>query len=353
VLDSLRANLFSRPTFWKFNFLVWFGFGLIATMIRFVMHEDLHRAIALTLGAETLGFLLSGVLRAVYLRFEGKSFFKAHVLGIATLLTLVLAALQSGIVHFATQWANWQIPAWTPLERWVLLSVSMWLVYMAWSLGYFWLKAEMSAATHSLRAAQARAEAHRLEAQLLRAQLDPHFLFNSLNGISAEISPHPDRAKSMVHELGDYLRFSLEHRHEVTASLAVELDATAAYMRVEKARFGERIQTSIEADPEARKKIVPSFLLQPLVENAVKHGFAFVVPPWKLAIVATASADTLTIEVANSGDAAHPQHGGGVGLDTIRRRLELHYPQRHRFELVDAGGMVIVRMFLKGEPCFA
>jgi len=353
VSEPIDSKRFFHPSFWKVNFLVWFGFGVIALLIRYIMHQDLGRAFGLTLAAETLGFFLSGVLRLLFLRLERLPFFRANIVAIAIVVTLLTAIVQSGLVQIVIRSTGWALPEWNAAERWVLLALLMWLVYLAWTLGYFWVQAEVAARDERIRAAESEAESHRLEARLLRAQLDPHFLFNSLNGIGSEISPHPETAGNMVRELADYLRFSLEHRHEVITSLAVELDATAAYLRIEKTRFGDRLQTRVTADQAARRMLVPSFLLQPLIENAVKHGFSSVEPPWSLSISASAVGEDLRIEVTNSGDSRHPHHGSGLGLESIRRRLNLHYPGRHRFEITEESGLVTARLILEGPPCFA
>lgn len=353
MFDSIRKSLLSPPSFWKVNLAVWFGFGMVAFLMRFIMHEDVERAFGLTLASESLGFLISCVLRGIFRAFERARFFRAHIVAIAFFMTLLAAVVQSGLIQVFVHATGWRLEEWSDAERWILLAISMWLVYFAWALGYFWVKAEFAAHEARLSAAEARCEAHRMEAQLLRAQLDPHFLFNSLNGIATEIGADSDTAGAMVRELADYLRFSIDHRHQIITSLAVELDATAAYLRVEKTRFGERLQARVEADGEARRRLVPSFFLQPLVENAVKHGFSSVEPPWALSISARAAGDSLTVEVANSGDSRHPRHGSGLGLETIRRRLDLHYPGRNHFEITEGDRLVTVRMTLEGEPCFA
>jgi LytS/YehU family sensor histidine kinase len=190
-----------------------------------------------------------------------------------------------------------------------------------------------------------------MELQLLRFQLDPHFLFNTLNGIVSEIPPHPGTAMEMVGELSSYLRYSLDHRHQLLTKLAVELDAIQAYLRIQQARFGKRLETSIEATHEARESLVPSFLLQPLVENAFKHGFAPDASMWTLQISAAIQDGRLRVEVINTGEL--DTHGGahGVGLDTIRRRLEIHYPNRHRFDIRSKESLVTATLEMEGAPC--
>jgi hypothetical protein len=351
VLDAVRQRLFHPPRFWRINFLVWCGIAVLAFCTRFIMHQDFERAIALTLGAETLGFLFSGILQKFYRSLGAGVFHSPRLILQVALLTLFTGVLQAGIVQAFVCFVNWPPVRWTVWERMFLLSISMWILYLAWTLGYFWVKAELHAHKESLRAAGALADAQKMELQLLRFQLDPHFLFNTLNGIVSEIPPHPDAAMEMVGELSSYLRYSLDHRHQLLTRLAVELDAIQAYLRIQRARFGERLETSIEASQDAREALVPSFLLQPLVENAFKHGFAPDCSRWNLRISATIEHGRLLIEVRNTGELATNGGTQGVGLDTIQRRLEIHYPNRHRFAISSNGDVVTATLEMEGSPC--
>lgn len=353
VLVSLRKKLLHPPRFWLLNFFGWLAFALVALLIRLVMYENPERALALTLTGESFGFLVSGVLREIYRRIGAGRFLRLPVFALALGLTLVAAAVQSGVVQVFVRVMGWDHFLWTDAQRWVLLALAMWFVYMSWSLGYFWLKAELAAQAEAMRVGESQHAAQKIELQLLRSQLDPHFLFNSLNGIATEIAPNPKTASEMLHELADYLRYSLDHRHDQILPLAVELDAVAAYLRIEKTRFGDQLVSEISADPAARASVVPSFLLQPLIENAVKHGFTSVPPPWHLAVVATRREGVLSILVRNSGHGRFGERAEGVGLDTVRRRLELHYPGRHEFSIGESAEGVTARLELEGEPCFA
>lgn len=331
--------------------MVWCGIAVLAFFTRFIMHQDLERAVALTLGAETLGFLLSGILREFYKSLGPGRFLRPLFLLQAAAVTLLAGLFQAGLVQAFVYFVNWPPTRWSIWERFFLLSISMWVLYMAWTLGYFWVKAEVLAHRESLRAAEALAESQRMELQLLRFQLDPHFLFNSLNGIVSEIPSHPAAAGEMVEELASYLRYSLDHRHQLLTKLAVEIDATAAYLKIQKTRFGDHLVTSIDVPRSAREAIVPSFLLQPLVENAFKHGFSTCPPPWTLSISAECEGNHLKLLVRNSGQPPSRENENGIGLDTVRRRLEIHYPGRHSFQIGGDEGFVEATLELEGQPC--
>jgi LytS/YehU family sensor histidine kinase len=240
------------------------------------------------------------------------------------------------------------VPIW---QRWAVFSLLMWFVYLAWSFAYLWLKAEILVQKERLQELKAKAEVQKMELQLIRFQLDPHFLFNSLNGIAAEIPAHPKIASNMVDELATYLKYSLDHRHELITPLSVELDATASYLKIQKARFGSKLQTRITAPTTTRKALVPSFILQPIVENAFKYGPGKSSARLTLLITAQMKAGHLILQVKNSGNLSSSQKSSGLGLEAVRRRLAIRYPNRHCFTLTEDDGFVVATLDLKGEPC--
>ncbi len=128
-----------------------------------------------------------------------------------------------------------------------------------------------------------------------------------------------------------------------------------AYLRIQHARFGDRLKFSIDIAPGAASRPVPCFLLQPLLENAVKHGLdRRGEGALEISLTARRVADTLEIRVRNSGALKAPDPSRtGVGLETLRRRLEIHYPGRHAFHLEATGLEVVAELDLKGEPCSA
>ncbi len=197
-----------------------------------------------------------------------------------------------------------------------------------------------SAAIHYLIAAfedSRRAERRALESQVvareaelraLRAQLNPHFLFNSLNSINALAGSDPEAARRMCEGLGDFLRLTLALGARDWVTLGEELDLVEKYLAIEQVRFGSRLQVEVRATPEARASRVPPLLLQPLVENAVKHGIAARLEGGTVTIGAERHAGTLTVRVTNpfDPDAPHRQ-GEGLGLENVRRRLRALDPR--------------------------
>lgn len=168
----------------------------------------------------------------------------------------------------------------------------------------------------------------------LRAQLNPHFLFNSLNSIAQLIHVDPDRAETCVERLAELLRYVLKRAEKDFVPLAEELDVTGAYLDIERARFDERLRVETDVEQTALATLVPNFILQPLVENAVKHGLSRKVGPGRVRIEAHTAHDMLTLAVHDDGvgmsDAtlAHI-YERGVGLRNLRDRLERLYGPTH------------------------
>ena len=192
---------------------------------------------------------------------------------------------------------------------------------------------------------QAEAEKGAREAELykLRQQLQPHFLFNSLNSISALVGSRPEEARRMIHQLSDFLRGTLKKEEEQQVTLAEELAYLELYLSIEKVRFGHRLGTETECDPRAAACRLPSMLLQPIVENAIKFGLYDTTDGVTIRIRAQAhpADNLLTIQVQNPFDplTAQPRQGTGFGLTGIERRLFLLFA-RHDLLRTEAEGAV-------------
>jgi hypothetical protein len=189
----------------------------------------------------------------------------------------------------------------------------------------------------------ARLEVSLSEARLhaLELQIQPHFLFNTLNSVSALVRTGRHReAVTMIAGLSELLRYSLDHAGEQRVALAAELAITERYLEIERLRFPDRMAFEIDVAPELRAAAVPMLLLQPLVENAIRHGIARSAGPGRVAIRARRDGGRLCIDVFNTGTLADG-HRAGVGLRNTLDRLRHLYRAEHSFELrAEAGGVV-------------
>lgn len=169
--------------------------------------------------------------------------------------------------------------------------------------------------------------AREAELTTLRQKLQPHFLFNSLNSISALAGSQPERARKMIQQLSDFLRGTIKRDDQQLVSLEEELHHLELYLEIEKVRFGHRLNTSISKDDHSATMKLPSLLLQPIVENAIKFGLYDTTGEITIALDAKSQENHLLITVTNPFDPAtsQPRQGTGFGLSGVQRRLYLLY----------------------------
>ncbi|MGA9582019.1 MAG: histidine kinase [Allosphingosinicella sp.] len=220
---------------------------------------------------------------------------------------------------------------------------------------YVILQTNAAIRERDLQLAEARALAQTAQLTALRLQLNPHFLFNTLNAISSLIVTGRNRdGEAMLAKLCAFLRTALvgDGRSEVT--LGEELETLQTYLEIESIRFGDRLTVDFAAPEALLEYPVPAFILQPLVENAVKHGVAPTSRPVIVRVGARQDGDDIILSVSDNGGAVAGSRvsGTGVGLDNTRRRLEVIYGPRGRIETLahDDGFTVIVRIPVHEAP---
>lgn len=186
---------------------------------------------------------------------------------------------------------------------------------------------------------KARLENIAKEAQLQRlvAQVNPHFMFNCLNSLRALISENPAKARQMVTDLADLLRYALQSGKKPLAPLKDELEVVNTYLNLERIRFEERLTSHIEASPEALSVLIPSMLLQSLVENGLKHGIEKLPQGGEISLTARTQDGQLNIRLANTGVLQNGGNSTGIGLENARERLRLMYGERASLALSQQG----------------
>jgi len=195
---------------------------------------------------------------------------------------------------------------------------------------------------------EAQAAANALSLTALRSRLEPHFLFNALNTLRATIRRDPEQARALVSDLADLYRYLLHHPHD--ASVMNEVDHACAYLAIERARLGdERLAVQTSIDDSVRDTRVPALLLQPIVENAVKHGITPRQGPGTITIRASDLGKRVRIEVEDEADGPHrgsPTKGSGLALQTLRKRLDQQYDGQANIQLSsqERGTLVTVEL---------
>jgi two-component system LytT family sensor kinase len=219
-------------------------------------------------------------------------------------------------------------------------------LFLSWSALYFTIKFWMNWKEQKERLESANLTTQQTQFQMLRYQLNPHFLFNALNAIRALIVEDKPKAKKMVTELSEFLRYSLVSRDRPVVPFQVEMEAVQRYLAIEKIRYEDKLAVSMQVEPGALEYPVMSFIVHPLVENAVRFGMRTSAMPLRVKLSARISRSRLAVDVENTGKWVNrPKNGAETGtprgsLACIRRRLESAYPGRHCLEVRENGGSV-------------
>lgn len=167
------------------------------------------------------------------------------------------------------------------------------------------------------------------ELDMLKSQINPHFLFNSLNSISSLTMSNPDEAREMIIRLSDFLRYSLKHRENEYVALKEEIGRMKDYLAIEKIRFGEKLQYSFDISSSCEEFPVPTMIFQPLFENAIRHSVYESVEPVTVRFECKPDDGYIKAVVSNDYDPGVPsKKGTGVGLQNVRQRIELAYESR-------------------------
>jgi two-component system, LytTR family, sensor kinase len=198
--------------------------------------------------------------------------------------------------------------------------------FLAWAGLYLALMYSFDVQDEQRRSAELREQAHVAQLRALHSQINPHFLFNSLNSVSALIlDKNTDKAEEMVVKLARFLRLGLSADPTRKIPLELEVELQRSYLDIEQLRYPDLV-VEVDVPEQMKGALVPSLILQPIVENAVKYGVAGAPPPATITIRATAAGERLSLEVIDSGKGAkHNATGGGIGLANVRQRLALLY----------------------------
>ena len=225
----------------------------------------------------------------------------------------------------------------------------------------YWIIVVLShAVNYYQRYREGELRASQAQLQALKMQLHPHFLFNALHSISALVHTDPDAADKMIARLGDFLRLTLDSAAAQEVPLRQELEFLDCYLDIERTRFRDRLTTHIDAEPQVLDCVVPNLILQPIVENAIRHGVSQRAATGHVEVRAARRGGSLHLEVRDNGrglteggsEACRGQKGG-VGLSNTRARLQQLYGGSYRFEIANApegGAVVTLEIPLHGSP---
>jgi len=299
------------------------------------------------LGYIVVAFALTLCLRPIYHRIWEKSP-SVWRIGLVVLICSILTAYLWLLVGMAIfRQLGLMDPTTLPLSQYLIQTFKGTLthhkpfLFLSWSALYFGIKYWRRSQQEQQQALRAATLAKEAELQMLRYQLNPHFLFNTLNSASALIRENPVRAEKMIGELSELLRHSLANGKAGYVPLRNELEAARNYLDIEKIRFEDKLIVGFDVDQQAGEFCLPSMLIHPLVENAVKYGMQTSSMPLRVEINARTENGTLHLEVVNTGKWIEANgESTNIGLENVRQRLQQAFPGRHQIDVFERDGKV-------------
>jgi LytS/YehU family sensor histidine kinase len=269
----------------------------------------------------------------------------------AALLTASLWALVGELWWEAIVRLGFEAPVSRDVPLFALLAGLGALAYLVAVTAHYAIQALEESLSSARRTLEAQVAERDAELRALRAQVDPHFLFNSLNSVAGLIGPDPERARQMCQQLGDFLRESLRVGRVARIPLAREVALARQYLGVEQVRFGQRLAVETRVADDAQEVPVPPLILQPLVENAVRHGVATLVQGGAIGIEARCAGHLAIVVVSNPRDPDGTRRGTGFGLDIVRRRLDAAFAGRASLvvDAEDAAYRVLLTLPIEGR----
>jgi len=272
-----------------------------------------------------------------------------HV-GVCALVVVVSQVLYRTVLPLPSHPADWPSPVAVssrvmPARMRAMPDILVYLVTMSACAAFAHFRESQE---RERRAIELEARLTQAKLQALRMQINPHFLFNTLNAISTLVHTNPHMADEMIVDLGELFRFSLESSSEQEISLSRELELLQRYLAIEQRRFGPRLQVEQNLDPEIFEALVPTLILQPLVENAIRHGIEPQNSAGIIVIDGGRDGNHLKLRVSDNGKKPLPtpgtaSHGNGIGLANTRARLQQLYGDEQSFSAGEGelGGWIV------------
>ena len=335
-------HLDQMPSYWVAQIIGWSIFSIVAFSERTLLFQSTSMAFILTCLSTPVMFALSHALVRVYNSIYLNDFSRARLS-----ITLIVCSISAGLLSTLNTYVifaihDWSLLAATTLEHseefkvWLIPFAHNSLLYTSFSLTFFFIRSEINKQKHFERAARAETARLKVEFQKLRLQLNPHFLFNVLNGVIEEIPENPSIAIDVLHKLTAYLRYSLKSIDETIVTVQTEADEVHNYLSIQEARFGPRLVSTVVVSPDASNRSIVGFL--------------------HLHIEVNTFGSALKVEIINNGHlkqaSKQDQNRTSVGLNNLRQRLSLHYPNRHEFSLAQLDDeRVMASLTLEGDPC--
>jgi len=339
-------------SFWSLQIIAWaiYGVMIYITFLTVVPASGMFRLLQVKFTRTIVGFLLTCLLYPIYKRLiHGYSF---RFIALAVLSCCVLFGLiwpigeSAGLFLLNPKVFGFDIS----MAGYPKQALDYTMTLLGWSAFYFGIKYWKAWQIERERTLEAQSLAHQAQLEMLRYQLNPHFLFNALNSIRASIDEDSLRAKRMITEFSEFLRYSLLNGNSSSIPLREEIEALRNYLAIEKIRFEDKLDVAFDVEASAEEYRLPGFLIHPLVENAIKHGIGKQVSGGVVKVISDFRNNYHELVVQNSGYLNGHINGDGFGLFSTKNRLQLLFGEKANFEIrqID-NGLVEARILIPVE----
>ncbi|WP_370979330.1 sensor histidine kinase [Agaribacterium sp. ZY112] len=329
--------------FFVFQLIGWLLFALIHAAGHIISVGFTPYLVWELLIKTSLGLVITTFLSRFFQRISLRPLWQQAVAGLVACYIAALAFIFSkNLIAEYLYWSTW---ATQPLLAYTQHMLWAFLIMLCWSFIYFSAYLYQQLQDQKNKALELTNIAHQAQLKMLRYQLNPHFLFNTLNAISTLILlKRNENANDMTQKLSDFLRLSLDSDPIQLVALRQELHALRLYLDIEQVRFSDRLKVVWAVDESCLEALVPSLILQPLVENSIKHAIALSETGGTLRISATTDLSTLCLIVADDGPGAEVEEGmlknnKGVGVLNVRDRLAALYSDKYEFSMSSDSGL--------------
>lgn len=322
--------------FWTVNFIGWSIYSLV-NFPAFIISQRISFKYFLAAQASTIaGFLITSGFRYYYKKIKITSYNIFKISFIVVFISVLFASLWYVLDSLSSYWIHGREEIFKEEKILLVIYYIVWgaFVFVSWSTLYITINLWRKWEQEKLNVEKANKLALNSQLNALRYQLNPHFLFNSLSSLRAVIESEPKIAKLMIDKLSEFLQYTFRTNDASKVSLIDELENVEAYLEIEKVRFGNNLIVNFNIDQLAEEYPVPPFILNPIVENAVKYGYDTSEDKLEININANVEKDkSLILSVENSGKWIENSDNNSMGIKNIRKRLEIEYGNHYEFNI--------------------
>ncbi len=336
--------------YWACQIIGWILFILGNIISAIITDQDLNRALNVSIMVFIMGVSITHIFRTVIHQLGWK---RLNIIALIPRILVASILMSFLFVLFNTALTdiiNGDFPlVLTFFSVTFFLNVlKFWFLFFLWSILYFAVNVFENWKKEEIQNLELRAAKTEIELNSFRSQMNPHFMFNSLNSIRALIDEDPEKSKKAINMLSSIVRNNLMLGKNMTVTLKEELDLVENYLWMEKVRFEERLTIRMDVDEDTLAFHIPPFMLQTIVENAVKHGISKIIEGGLIELTINLENESVKIVVKNSGVFEQNKTAQGIGLSNTRKRLDLIYGERATFEIFNQDNFVITQLNI---PC--